>query len=121
MLHSERLGWFFLLIPLGGYVVATLVTNAFYNRYFIGMLPGVAIAFACALWRHFRQRSSLSMGVILVMSFFGVGHQLSVTARPSSVEPPSNRGDTAACERPSSGKPSPRRMARRALPCRPIS
>ena len=52
MLPSERVAWCFLLIPIAGYVLAKLVTNAFYDRYFIGMLPGVALALACALWRH---------------------------------------------------------------------
>ena len=61
----------------------------------IGIFPGVAIAFACALWRHFRQRSGLSIGIVLVMYFSSVGRQISVTARPWSVEPPSNGGGTA--------------------------
>ena len=96
MLHSERLGWFFLLIPLVGYVAATFVTNAFYNRYFIGVLPGVATAFACALWRRFHESPRLSVGIVLIMSFFGVSHQIYFTARPWSVEPPAaNEGGTA--------------------------
>jgi hypothetical protein len=35
-------GMVFLLIPLGGFTAAKLVTNAFHPRYFIGMLPGIA-------------------------------------------------------------------------------
>jgi uncharacterized membrane protein len=95
MLHSERLGWFFLLIPVVGYVAATFVTNAFYVRYFIGMLPGVAVAFACALWRRFHENPRLSVGIVLVMFFFGVSHQVYVTARPWTIEPPASEGQTA--------------------------
>jgi len=95
MLHSERVGWFFLLIPIAGYVAAILVTNAFYNRYFIGMLPGVALGFACALWRHSHHRPGLSAGIILLMLFLGVGHQVLVAGRPSGIEPPSNVGGAA--------------------------
>src|SRR5262249_36490491 len=54
MLPGERLGWYFLTIPMGGYIFAKVVTNAFYFRYFIGMLAGVAVAFACVLCRSFR-------------------------------------------------------------------
>jgi Dolichyl-phosphate-mannose-protein mannosyltransferase len=95
MLRGERLGWFFLLIPIAGYVAAKLVTNAFYNRYFIGMLPGVALAFACALWRHFHHRPGLSAGIVAIMLFVGVGYQVSVMAAPGAIEPPSNGGDPA--------------------------
>jgi hypothetical protein len=95
MLPSERLGWFFLLIPLVGYVAATFVTNAFHVRYFIGLLPGVAVAFACALWRRFHESPRLSVGVVLLMFFFGVSHQAYVTVRPWTIEPPASEGQTA--------------------------
>lgn len=94
MLRSERIGWYFLLIPIVGYVLAKLVTNAFYNRYFIGMLPGVALALACALWRY-HHKPGLSAGIVLVMIFIGAGHQVSVMAKPWAIEPPSNKEGTA--------------------------
>jgi hypothetical protein len=95
MSPSERLGWYFLLIPLAGYAAALFVTNAFFNRYFLGMLPGVAIAFACALWRHFHQRPGVSAGIVLIMLFMGVGHQVTAMAKPRAINPPSNGGGAA--------------------------
>lgn len=88
MRAGERVGWFFLLIPVAGYVVAKLFTNAFFNRYFIGMLPGVAVAFSCALWRRFRNSPGVSAGIVVLILLFGVGLQISVTARPWKIEPP---------------------------------
>jgi Dolichyl-phosphate-mannose-protein mannosyltransferase len=90
MLAGERVGWFFLLIPGVGYIAAKLVTNAFFNRYFIGILPGVAVAFSCALWRHYRHRPSVSAGIVVLMLLFGVGPQISATVHPSKIEPPSD-------------------------------
>jgi hypothetical protein len=95
MPESERLGWYFFLMPIAGFVAAKLVTNAFYNRYFIGVLPGVALAFACALWRHFRHRPGLSAGIVLGMLSLGVGHQIYTMTRSWAIEPPSNGGGTA--------------------------
>lgn len=94
MLPSEAVGWYFLLIPIAGYVAATLVTNAFHNRYFIGMLAGVAVALAGALWRNFHCRPGVSAVIVLVMLFIGVGLQAYVTARPSKIEPPAAPGET---------------------------
>jgi hypothetical protein len=89
MLRTERLGWYFLLIPIAGFVAAKLLTNAFYNRYFIGMLPGLALAMACALWRYFRQRVRPSVGIVLIMLVVGVGRQVAITAHSWEIEPPS--------------------------------
>ena len=47
----ERLGWFFLGIPLAGYVLAEFVTHAFRPRYFISVLAGLGLAFGCSLYR----------------------------------------------------------------------
>jgi uncharacterized membrane protein len=57
MPSAEALGWLFLGIPLAAFVVAELKTNAFYSRYFIGVLPGVAVAFSVCLWRRIGQVS----------------------------------------------------------------
>ncbi len=88
MLPVERLGWLSLSIPLAGYVIAKLVTNAFYNRYFIGMLPGIAVAFACALWRRFGRTPRVSAGIVAILLFVGIGKQVNVTARPWMIDPP---------------------------------
>jgi uncharacterized membrane protein len=53
---AECVGWLFLLIPLAGFVVAEVVTKAFDARYFIGTLPGIAVAFACLLWQCFPEK-----------------------------------------------------------------
>jgi hypothetical protein len=95
MVSSERLGWYFFLILFAGFAAAKLVTNAFYNRYFIGLLPGIALAVSCALWRHFRLRPDVSAGIVLLMVLFGAGKQIVVMGRSWAIEPPSNFGGTA--------------------------
>jgi hypothetical protein len=67
-------------------VVAEWKTNAFYSRYFIGVLPGVAVAFAFTLWRHFRKVSQISMGVCFLLASWGVSQQLTVVRHPEKVE-----------------------------------
>jgi hypothetical protein len=88
MLPIERLGWLFLLIPIAGFGLAMTVTNAFVSRYFIIVLPGVAVAFACALWRRFEGRPTISAAIVAVMLILGVGSQARLTARPDLVRPP---------------------------------
>ena len=89
MTVGERVGWLFLLIPIAGYIVAKLVTNAFYNRYFIGMLPGVAIASACLLQRFFRHRPFVSAGIIVIALSCGVGKQMMTLLHAETVGSPS--------------------------------
>ncbi len=72
MQPAEATGWLFLAIPLAAFVVAVWKTNAFYSRYFIGVLPGVAVAFAYMLWRHFRRVTQISMGVFLLLAMWGI-------------------------------------------------
>ena len=86
MQSPEIIGWLFLGIPLAAFFVAEWKTNAFYSRYFIGVLPGVAVAFACFLWRHFRRLSQVSMGVLVLLGAWGVGQQLTVMRHPDKVE-----------------------------------
>ena len=86
MRSAEAIGWLFLAIPLAAFVVAEWKTNAFFSRYFIGVLPGVAVAFACLLWRHFRRVSQVSMGVFVLLAAWGVGQQLTVARHPDKVE-----------------------------------
>lgn len=76
MQPAERVGWLFLLIPLTGFVLAELVTNAFDARYFIGMLPGVAFAFACLFWRCFRDSRLVVAGVFALLACAGAAKEL---------------------------------------------
>ncbi len=87
MLPAESLGWLFLFIPLAGFVVAELKTNAFLMRYFIGALPGIAVAFACLLWRHFRNDHRVSAGILLLVAGWGAASQWAVVQHPESVDP----------------------------------
>jgi len=86
MSSTEAIGWLFLGIPLVAFVVAEWKTNAFYSRYFIGVLPGVAVAFAILLWRHFRRVSQIALGVFVLLAGWGVAQQLTVVRHPDKVE-----------------------------------
>lgn len=70
--EAERLAWLFLAMPFAGFAAARLVTNALYHRYFIGMLPGVAVAFACLMWRHSRSRTIIWTGILCLLATFGL-------------------------------------------------
>ncbi len=84
---AESLGWLFLFIPLTGFVVAELKTNAFLMRYFIGALPGIAVAFACLLWRHFHNDYRVSAGILLLLAGWGAASQWAVVQHPESIDP----------------------------------
>jgi hypothetical protein len=86
MQSAEAVGWLFLSIPLAAFVVAELKTNAFYSRYFIGVIPGVAVALACFLWRNLGKTSQISMGIFVLLAGWGVGQQLTVVRHPDKVE-----------------------------------
>lgn len=86
MQSAEAIGWLFLGIPLAAFLVAEWKTNAFYSRYFIGVIPGVAVAFSCFLWRHFRRAAQVSIGVFVLLAAWGVGQQLTVVRHPDRVE-----------------------------------
>ncbi len=82
MLPAERVGWFFLLIPVGGYLLAK-VTHVFQLRYFICMLPGVAVAFSCWLWRRFHGAWRVSAGVFLILATWGIAKQMTAVRDPN--------------------------------------
>jgi Dolichyl-phosphate-mannose-protein mannosyltransferase len=82
MLSTERIGWFFLLIPLAGYFLAKM-THVFQLRYFICMLPGVAAAFSCCLWRHFAAARRVSIGIFLLLATWGVAKQITAARDPN--------------------------------------
>ena len=72
---AERTCWFALAIPIAGFVIARLVTHAFLDRYFIGLLPGVAVGFSCLLWRRFPNTPRIAMGILLLFAGYGVANQ----------------------------------------------
>ncbi len=82
MPRGETVGWLFLCIPLAGFVLAELRTHAFLGRYFISVLPGVAIAFACCLRRHAHQARRVSLGILLLLATYGVAKQVIATRHP---------------------------------------
>src|SRR5258708_24538350 len=53
------------------------------------MRSGVAVAFACSLWRRFGHRPSVSVGILLIAGACGVSTQLVTTLAPSKIDPPS--------------------------------
>ncbi len=85
MPSAEVIGWLCLAIPFAAFVVS-MKTNAFYSRYFIGVLPGVAVAFAVFLWRHFRRATQVSLGVFVLLAGWGAGQQLTTVRHPDRVE-----------------------------------
>jgi hypothetical protein len=87
MADSEAVCWLFLTIPIAGLILAEAVTNSFYNRYLIALLPGVAVAFACLVRRHL---NTLGSTVLLsTLALLGVAWQLQTFLHPESIEPPS--------------------------------
>src|SRR5271166_2984340 len=86
MKSGEAIGWLFLAIPLIGFVLAELGTNAFFSRYFICVLPGVAVAFSCLLWRNFRKDYRVPLGIFLLLAGWGAWKQMAVVQHPVTVE-----------------------------------
>lgn len=86
MSPSESVGWLFLCIPLVGFALAEWKTNAYFSRYFICVLPGVAVAFACLLWRNLRSLRAVTVGIFILLASWGVVKQGLVALYPESVE-----------------------------------
>ncbi len=91
MQSGEAIGWLFLCLPLAGFAAAELKTNAFAVRYFLVLVPGVAVAFACWTWRNSHNVRRVSLGIFLLLATWGVAKQLQVVRRPSLVESPGTR------------------------------
>jgi len=87
MRQGELIGWLFLCIPLVGFILARLETNAFVARYFICVLPGIAVAFSCWTWRHFRDSYRVSAGILVLLTAMGVLQQLHTARHLESVMP----------------------------------
>ncbi|MEO8368102.1 MAG: glycosyltransferase family 39 protein [Candidatus Solibacter sp.] len=83
---AERTAWFSVLIPIAGYVIAKLVTHAFLNRYFIGMLPGVAVGFSCLVWRRYGDNLRVSVGILLLLGGYSVTMQTLTARHPEKIE-----------------------------------
>ena len=86
MQSAEATGWLFLIVPLIAFVVAETITNAFFSRYFIGIVPGVTVAFAISLYRYFRRAAQVSLGIFLLLTGWGVAQQLTIVRHPEKVE-----------------------------------
>lgn len=84
---AEIIGWLFLCIPLAGFAAAELKTKSFGDRYFIGTLPGVAVAFSSAVWRHFHHARRVSLGILLILATWGVAKQAVATRHPNQGAP----------------------------------
>ena len=113
MADSERLAWFFLLISCSGYVVASLVTNVMYHRYFLSMLPGVAVAFSFLLWRHFRSVAAVSLGVLCIWTGHGIVSMVSQARHPQLIEPLSAQGEAVRLHQLQTGEDQLLRDGRR--------
>jgi hypothetical protein len=99
MLLVETIGWLYLCIPLAGFAAAELRTNAFAVRYFLALVPGVAVAFACWTWRYFRNNRPASMGILVLLIGWGMVHQLYIVRHVGSVESPNTRSYLALEEK----------------------
>jgi len=84
---AESLGWLFFSIPILGFLLAELKTNAFLIRYFVGALPGIALAFACLVSRHLSRSYHISAGIVALVMLFGVAEQWSTVLHPERVDP----------------------------------
>jgi hypothetical protein len=91
MQPGETIGWLFLCLPLAGFVAAELKTNAFAVRYFLALVPGVAVAFACWTWRTFHDAPRVSLGIFLLIAAWGGMHQVQRVRHWHSVETPGTR------------------------------
>ena len=82
---EERLGWFFLLIPMAGFVAAAAVTKSFYDRYFISALPGIAAAFASLLYRQFGEDRRMTRLLLVLFVGTAVARQVSHVRHPELI------------------------------------
>jgi hypothetical protein len=96
MRPAESIGWLFLAIPIAGFVLGELITNAFVTRYFIGALPGVALAFSCLVWRHFSAARLTRLGIFGLLIAVGSYGQLQVARHPESIDPYGQQTQTRA-------------------------
>jgi hypothetical protein len=63
-----------------------LITHAFLNRYFIGVLPGIAVGFSCLLWRRFPNRQRIPVGILLLLLGYGLRAQTLTVLHPGQID-----------------------------------
>jgi hypothetical protein len=82
---GERVCWFFVSIPFAGFILAKVATNAFYHRYLISVLPGIAIAFACIAVRNLGRPAQY----VLLLALCGAGalRQMNRVREAELIEP----------------------------------
>ena len=85
MRDGERISWFFLLIPLAGYLIAKVATNYFYYRYFLTLLPGVAVAFAGFMGRQLGANRKAAWGVFLLLAGVAVRNEILTALHPEQI------------------------------------
>src|SRR5271157_476796 len=85
MRDGERVSWFFLSIPFAGYAIAELVTNFLYYRYFLTLLPGVAVAFASFIGRQSEANRKAVWGVFLLLAGVAVGLETRTELHPERI------------------------------------
>ena len=83
----EQLCWFFAVLPLTGFVAGKLVTHAYLDRYFIGMLPALAIGLACLIARHVPDSQRIALAAVVLFAAFGLANELEHLHYASSVHP----------------------------------
>lgn len=91
---AETVGWLHVAIPLAGYFVAKLVTHAFFDRYFIGFVPGLAVALACFCYRRLQPWGIPAFGALVVVLSLGMGDQVRHVVNPASIDPNRHLIDT---------------------------
>jgi len=84
---AESIGWLFLCVPLVGFALAEVKTHAFLARYFICVLPGVAVALACWMGRNFRNNYRVPVGILLLLVAMGAAKQLQAARHPEAIAP----------------------------------
>jgi hypothetical protein len=85
MPDGERISWFFLLIPLGGYLIAKVSTNFFYYRYFVALVPGVAVGFAGFICRQIGANRKIALGILLLLAGFAVRNEVLTALHPEQI------------------------------------
>jgi hypothetical protein len=85
MPNAERLGWLYLLIPIFGFLLTFLGAQAYYERYFISALPGIAVAAASLLHRQFGSQDRLAGAILAVFIAVGLAHQVTKVLHPEQI------------------------------------
>jgi hypothetical protein len=90
---GEKLSWLFVLIPVGGYLFAKAVTGFYFYRYFVTLLPGIAVASACLLTRYCSAKLQCG-GVLVMFGVFGIASQIVAATDLSSAYVGNDQADT---------------------------